>query len=193
MKTLLQCLTTSSITDNAFNVVEYHSFYLFLYLIFWYFTIMGLSISLFFSFFSFWLAFNRSFPFLSLFSSGKEECRKPIILVIHSFICKLGVLLPVLGPPSHSHLMVSCWTRAWSLWDSADCVFLYFAAVPSCSVWAVEFLVYGIPQVFQKWFEIPTDGCPYHPYFFGLILTLPVTGSLPSWIRELSLHVMKSI
>lgn len=148
--------------------------------------------SVFFFFFSSWLAFNKSYQFLSLFSSGKEECRKPIILVIHSLICKLGVLLPVFGPPSHSHLVVSWWTRTWRLWDSADGVFFYVAAVPSCTVWTVEFLVYGIPQVSHKWFEILTDGCPYHPYFFGLILTLPVMVSLPSWIRELSLQVMKA-
>lgn len=98
------------------------------------------------------------------FSSGKEECRKPVILVTHSYRDMEVSFLYLMPFPLTSHaepepaisLTFCRWSASWS-----------FTAVPSYTVWAAEFLLYWIPHLPEMfWSAVPTDGCLYHSFLW---------------------------
>lgn len=149
-----------------------------LYLMFWEFTKMGSSVSL----SSVILPSSQwSFSILivvSRFSTGKEECRKPVILVTHSYMDLEVSFLCVVPFPLTSYAEPEL---------SISLMFCILIHSLSCRVLALF-------PIFQKCFEVlytlmvaPTTHC------LGLILSypFPFMVSLPSWIREPSFQALK--
>lgn len=108
---------------------------------------------------------------MSIFSSGKEKCRKPVTLVTHSLIHRFGGVLPVFGPLLTPSL---CWARACRL---SDVLWMVCILVLCCSLFPHRLscrvlVLLNFPPSRNVWSVVPSNGCPCHSYSFGLIRSL---------------------